>query len=1196
MEISKLPFEISKELSKQLSLTAMSQGLNSHYSSDSPNTPMMQASAATQSVSSKSKTVRSNPQKGRHFYKPELIAWLENQFAENPNTTMTDISAIKIPDGLSAVQIARWMTRKRSTLKKQTSATSSGSSVLNLHTSSLDLPNRATVDSDINHDKHVGGSGNIGKSAVEATKVIDDDTESLTEESYEEHKDNDEKNELLKSDEIEEAHIANDSIDKAINDIKGPPDHIGIPAIDLSFGVKVDSKPISRHIAPNTIQSSPNQIDAKSEAGLNSNRMMDQDEYRLENLELEDSEDMYIMSDVSMERQDSITSADFGIHTINQNTSENLDTQTPSSLTSVIGEGIHKLIDPAQLSRFSRYMSIQQTPQEKLNVIQVLQNTVHEPTLTKFMSGKGIQIINVWLTESIKDSNINEQLVLSILKFIQRLPFDIDCLKHSLLGKSVRKIVKFGTELKLSQEIILIANELMARWTKLIIADRKPVTPKQPQSSRIVVSIAPPNAKYIVKQTPNETRSYQVLKPTTLISNDSAPRLPKIRLKSSSLYHESSTTQSPANPISTHATVVKTTHKPKATASATLTKTVTAKPVGVTEKKNLLVIPPLSGETTKPASNSYFKKLVEPVLTKPKSRSISSPQIAIPNLEIKPICANGDLKRHIDDCNTASFDVASDGLKELGIKDGVIESGQDYHVDKACKLSTSEIGSTGFNLSTEMDTSTLLQPEALRTDSLNMTLPDVLPSYKREVVQSSGDQPVSPEMRRLDKNNIISILAKPIYGEIAAAAALNSAVSTRFGKPKKSVRFRPDDQLCKIKYIEKAVYEKSGSGDRTKARDFDKFEGQQAFQQLRDEQQPVIDWQAPRELLLRNQVQRGSNSTEAKVQEERERTALSKVYYLDSDIPPSPAEPNVVYSTTLETDYDAFATSIPLTKLGANAIVAPIASVAPTWAIPTAITPVINPTITTPNYLDAVLARVSQTAVKDTWSPPISSLDTTGLSISTLNSLSELASTLLTPSGGLAAALLSTLATASAVSVPQATTEYTYLTKNNPNEDTSKLKTGLNGAPVSYPYTGQANQSANGTSNFASTTASNLFGHNNYTPTAPVSNYYDHNESYDLKRRHDFNSHAPPYHTSRGNEYDYNSDRFNGGADSYTFGNGENTYRRDTPYHGGQDLGEYGHAKKPRYNSGGKYDVRPICEFYKRGQCKYGNHCRKRHE
>ncbi|EAU80599.2 hypothetical protein CC1G_11399 [Coprinopsis cinerea okayama7 len=118
------------------------------------------------------------------------------------------------------------------------------------------------------------------------------------------------------------------------------------------------------------------------------------------------------------------------------------------------------------------------------------------------------------------------------------------------------------------------------------------------------------------------------------------------------------------------------------------------------------------------------------------------------------------------------------------------------------------------------------------------------------------------------------------------------------GKPKKVVKWAPDEQLEAIRWIERAVYDDDPlHGTRTahNFRDLDRGEGAALHTAVFEE---LVDWSEPQPLELEPDVDhpRGLQSEEAAIQEKREQTALSALYMSAALIPETPGEPASVLS------------------------------------------------------------------------------------------------------------------------------------------------------------------------------------------------------------------------------------------------------------------------------------------------------------
>lgn len=155
-------------------------------------------------------------------------------------------------------------------------------------------------------------------------------------------------------------------------------------------------------------------------------------------------------------------------------------------------------------------------------------------------------------------------------------------------------------------------------------------------------------------------------------------------------------------------------------------------------------------------------------------------------------------------------------------------------------------------------------------------------------------------------------------------------------RAKKRVSFASEEELVKVHLFEPYDEDdKSSSRKTTRLDDFlaantarkrkDKYlhadaqEASFAFRQLRIEIEPEIEWRFPVEISmpLENeslQPAKGEESVEKGIQEQRERQAVSAVYFSKDDVPASPAEPEAL-------DYSSYSNylcplQIPLEREG----------------------------------------------------------------------------------------------------------------------------------------------------------------------------------------------------------------------------------------------------------------------------------------
>lgn len=128
-------------------------------------------------------------------------------------------------------------------------------------------------------------------------------------------------------------------------------------------------------------------------------------------------------------------------------------------------------------------------------------------------------------------------------------------------------------------------------------------------------------------------------------------------------------------------------------------------------------------------------------------------------------------------------------------------------------------------------------------------------------------------------------------------------VSPRTGKPKKRVTFAREEDLVQVHYFDMeeeeqpmarkssfSAFKAKKKGDYHHA---DKQEASYAFNRLRIEMEAEIEWQTPVDITITDEniaPAMGEESEERQVQEQRERQAVSAVYFSMEHVPPSPAE------------------------------------------------------------------------------------------------------------------------------------------------------------------------------------------------------------------------------------------------------------------------------------------------------------------
>ncbi|KAH6588407.1 hypothetical protein BASA61_005951 [Batrachochytrium salamandrivorans] len=132
------------------------------------------------------------------------------------------------------------------------------------------------------------------------------------------------------------------------------------------------------------------------------------------------------------------------------------------------GDNFDCISENTQWNAFAKHMNSQKTTLSRLATIHVLLNVSDKKILYAFMSSKGIQVLSMWLNECILESDNNGLLVNGILQLITRLPFSLESLKHSGIGRTVKRFQKYATECSLVNESSSMAKALVDRWTAWI--------------------------------------------------------------------------------------------------------------------------------------------------------------------------------------------------------------------------------------------------------------------------------------------------------------------------------------------------------------------------------------------------------------------------------------------------------------------------------------------------------------------------------------------------------------------------------------------------------------------------------------------------------------------------------------------------------------------------------------------------------
>ncbi|KAL5488365.1 hypothetical protein ACEPAI_6473 [Sanghuangporus weigelae] len=171
-----------------------------------------------------------------------------------------------------------------------------------------------------------------------------------------------------------------------------------------------------------------------------------------------------------------------------------------------------------------------------------------------------------------------------------------------------------------------------------------------------------------------------------------------------------------------------------------------------------------------------------------------------------------------------------------------------------------------------------------------------------DVAQPNNDNPFQQALKEMKGRAAVAIAASPalnkldgVNGDINALVKPSTPdLVIKNGKKRKSVSWAPEGHLEKVRVIERAVYDDDHVNEMYGAhsiRDLERAEGAAMHIHLFEE---AIDWYEPNDLEFPHDIdstERGAQSEEKVIQEEREKITLGALYFADSDIPETPGEP-----------------------------------------------------------------------------------------------------------------------------------------------------------------------------------------------------------------------------------------------------------------------------------------------------------------
>ncbi|KAL5530757.1 hypothetical protein ACEPAF_7015 [Sanghuangporus sanghuang] len=171
-----------------------------------------------------------------------------------------------------------------------------------------------------------------------------------------------------------------------------------------------------------------------------------------------------------------------------------------------------------------------------------------------------------------------------------------------------------------------------------------------------------------------------------------------------------------------------------------------------------------------------------------------------------------------------------------------------------------------------------------------------------DVAQPNNDNPFQQALKEMKGRAAVAIAASSALNKLDGVNGdINTLVKPstpdlviKNGKKRKSVSWAPEGHLEKVRIIERAVYDDDHVNEMHgvhSIRDLERAEGAAMHIHLFEE---AIDWYEPNDLEFPQDIdstERGAQSEEKVIQEEREKITLGALYFADSDIPETPGEP-----------------------------------------------------------------------------------------------------------------------------------------------------------------------------------------------------------------------------------------------------------------------------------------------------------------
>ncbi|KAH6588410.1 hypothetical protein BASA61_005954 [Batrachochytrium salamandrivorans] len=604
------------------------------------------------------------------------------------------------------------------------------------------------------------------------------------------------------------------------------------------------------------------------------------------------------------------------------------------------GDNFDCISENTQWNAFAKHMNSQKTTLSRLATIHVLLNVSDKKILYAFMSSKGIQVLSMWLNECILESDNNGLLVNGILQLITRLPFSLESLKHSGIGRTVKRFQKYATECSLVNESSSMAKALVDRWTAWINDSLQAIGPPtvekdvgrsidvpttatrahtlqtvvqptfnpttQPQLGEYMHGYFIPEASKTVYQEPGVILPSALLVPSTLSDTNCTP----MDLDLSFLDAPEGSFADPIFPtLGPSLLGSKESNDLKRRASDTSVETTPPAKVLHTnfEPSVDTRIPPLFEPIIK-ASN-----VAEYELDALETVSISSDSEDFSDSDVDMDISNGSSDSESEHCDSnvceATIAVATPHVVAVATTavptatTVVATVAQDEKMDTFSAVVSDPVALTSVTSLFKPNLQSKAPLDAFLNENPSPMNVATRPTVETRPVITHSNSSIRPSGARYTHSNS-SI--RPSGARLSHSFFCTSFIA--YGKEghfycasiektisKKSSLFRKKEDLCKYRIFDLHDIIRPRTKD-PQSSDFNHPNSSKTPHTHEHRRQSYSCWTEPRAISSRAHVTRGQKSAEAGVQQKREKYALSVVHYRSEDIPPSPAEPE--YTST----------------------------------------------------------------------------------------------------------------------------------------------------------------------------------------------------------------------------------------------------------------------------------------------------------